>query len=93
VYLGDSLDKYPALLVQYYGAKLSVKFILYYTDVFFRGKIYFTTRLPTRLVYRILNGAWPNLFNLLTMEEDHGFCLLMKYELALLNFTEINKAS
>jgi len=27
------------------------------------------------------------------MEEDHGFCLLMKYELALLNFTEINKAS
>ena len=80
-------------ILQYYGAKLSVKFILYYTDVFFRGKIYFTTRLPARSVYRILNGAWHNLFNLLTMEEDHGFCLLMKYELALLNFTEINKAS
>ena len=49
---------------------------------FSEENIYFTTRLPARLVYRILNGAWPNLFNLLTMEEDHGFCLLMKYELA-----------
>ena len=79
-------------LLQYYGTKLSVKFILYYTGVFFEENIYFTTRLSARLVYHILNGAWPNLFNLLTMEEDHGFCLQMKYELALLSFTEINKA-